>query len=292
MLLKKIALFIVISILGFQYAFSQVDLSDFNKTESGMYYKFYVKNDNAPKAQSGDMITLTLVHRGEDDSVFYQSSDYPYPYTVSMMKSKKNSDFYEALEMMAEGDSATFAFDAEKYYMSTFGTTEMPPYIRKGSMMFFDIKIVDFKTKSEMAYEQMKTIEGQIKDEEDAIQEYLKKNNLDIKDSGSGLYYIETEKGSGEQPAEGNLVRVNYTARLLKTDKIVESTKNNGAQKEITLSPRYVMPGLIKGICMMKEGGTATLIIPSHLAYGASGSQNVPPNSPLIFEVELVKVYK
>ena len=142
-----------------------------------------------------------------------------------------------------------------------------------------------------MAYEQMKTIEGQIKDEENAIQEYVLKNNLKPENAGSGLYYVEIEKGTGKQPKKGELVRVNYTAKLLKSGKVVESTNNNGAKKEIELTAGYFMPGLIEGICLMRDGGKATLIIPSHLAYGASGSHNVPPNSPLVFEVELIEVY-
>ena len=207
-----ITVIIVMISSNFQNLYSQVDVSGFEKTNSGMHYKFYIKNENGRKAKSGDMITLNMVHRSENDSVFYSSSDYSYPYTVAMMKSRATPDFYEALEMMAEGDSATFIFDSETYYKNTFGTTELPPYIKKGSKMLFDIRIIDFKTKSEMAYEQMKMIEGTIKDEEKAIQEYIKKNNIKSESGSSGLYYVELKEGTGKKAEEGSLVRVNYTA--------------------------------------------------------------------------------
>ncbi len=292
MTLDKLILSIVtLSVIGFQGLFAQLDLSGYEKTESGLYYKFHVKNEDGQKSKSGDMITLTMVHRSENDSVFYSSSDYSYPYIVTMMKSRSAPDFYEALGMMAERDSATFIFDSETYYKNTFQTTELPPYIKKGSKMLFDIRIIDFKTKSEMAYEQMKMIEGTIKNEEKAIQEYLKKNNIKTESANSGLYYVELNEGTGKRAEEGSLVRVKYTSKILKSGNLVESTYKDGNTKEITLTPGYVMPGLIEGISMMKEGGKALLIIPSHLAYGASGSENVPPNSSLIYEIELLEVY-
>jgi len=291
---KKVHYFLIVfSILlgaGSSRVYAQLDLSGFEKTNSGLYYKFHYKNENAKKAQSGYMITLAIVHKGENDSVIYNSGDYSYPYTVSMMKSKGNADFYEALEMMSEGDSATFVFDAETYYKNTFGTSELPPHIREGSKMIFEISIIDFKTRSELALEQMKMIEGSIKDEEKAIQEYLKKNNIDSKSASSGLYYVESLEGDGKQAFEGSLVMVKYNAKLLKSGKVFETT--GGKSKELNLTHRFNSPGLIEGISMMKEGGKATLIIPSHLGYGASGSQDVPPNSSLIYEIELVEVYK
>ncbi len=286
-------LIIAVAILtgsNFNLLFAQIDLSDFEKTESGLYYKFHIKDESGKKAQSGDMITLDIVHKSENDSIYYSSGDYSYPYSVSMMKSKHNADFYEALEMMAEGDSATFVFDSEVYYKNTFGTTELPPHITKGSKMLFEIRIVDFKTRSEMAYEQLKMIEGQIMDEAKAIEKYIQKNNITTDACSSGLYYVEHNEGAGKKAFEGSLVMVKYKAKLLKSGKVFETTDGNS--KELALNQGYIMPGLIEGISKMKEGGKATLIIPSHLGYGPSGSQDVPPNTSLVYEIELVEVYE
>jgi FKBP-type peptidyl-prolyl cis-trans isomerase len=288
---KAYLLIFVFLVNGFFISNAQIDLAGFEKTESGLYYKFHRKVENGRKAQSGDMITLSVIHKDDNDSVLYTSADYPYPYTVSMMRSKGNADFYEALEMMSEGDSASFIFDSETYYKNTFGTDQLPAYIKKGSKMSFIIGFIDIKTRSEMAYEQMKIMNEQMKAEDEAIKSYLKRNNIKTEPLSSGLYYIEVNKGEGARANEGSLVKIDYSAKLLKSGKLIESTYKDGSAKEISLKPRYVMPGLIEGVSKMKAGGKAILIIPSHLGYGASGSQNVPPNSALLYEIELLKVY-
>ena len=53
-----------------------------------------------------------------------------------------------------------------------------------------------------------------------------------------------------------------------------------------------VVPGFSEGICLLGEGGKATLYLPSNLAYGEHGNRNIEPNSTLIFEVEILKVGK
>jgi FKBP-type peptidyl-prolyl cis-trans isomerase len=61
---------------------------------------------------------------------------------------------------------------------------------------------------------------------------------------------------------------------------------------EFTLGAGEVIPGWEEGIALMNEGGKATIIIPSKLAYGASANGKIAAYSPLVFDVELVKVSK
>lgn len=102
------------------------------------------------------------------------------------------------------------------------------------------------------------------------------------------IEYIETEAGSGPQPKTGDTVRVHYTGTL--EDGTIFDSSAEGDPISFELGQGAVIPGWDQGIAMMHEGGKATLVIPPELAYGASGSGTIPPNSTLTFDVELVEV--
>ncbi|MEM9773744.1 MAG: FKBP-type peptidyl-prolyl cis-trans isomerase [Chloroflexota bacterium] len=97
------------------------------------------------------------------------------------------------------------------------------------------------------------------------------------------------EEGDGPQPEEGQTVRVHYTGTL--EDGTVFDSSEGRDPLEFPLGAGFVIPGWELGIARMNVGEKAVLTIPSALAYGAQGSPPaIPPNSTLIFEVELVEI--
>ena len=106
----------------------------------------------------------------------------------------------------------------------------------------------------------------------------------------SGLYYKINKVGDGNKPSLGQTVSVHYKGTLLDKTEFDSSFKRN-APIQFTLGVGQVIPGWDEGIMLLKKGASATLIIPPELAYGSSGAGGViPPNSTLIFEVELVDI--
>lgn len=107
----------------------------------------------------------------------------------------------------------------------------------------------------------------------------------------SGLFYKIIEKGTGKQAEVGEEVAVHYTGMLL--DKTVfDSSYRRKQPLKFTVGVGQVIEGWDEGILLLQEGDKARLVIPSDLAYGSRGAGGViPPNAPLIFDVELVKVY-
>ena len=110
----------------------------------------------------------------------------------------------------------------------------------------------------------------------------------------SGVKYVEIETGMGEAPVDGNQVKVMYVGKLL-NGKVFDQSID---PFKYTLGDKGIIPGLNIGIAMMREGGSGVLIIPAALGYGAKGAKNeddpsqydIPPDSDLIFEIELLKV--
>lgn len=110
------------------------------------------------------------------------------------------------------------------------------------------------------------------------------------KKTASGLHYIITKEGNGAKAEKGKTVSVHYTGTLLNGTKF-DSSLDRGQPISFVLGQGQVIPGWDEGIALMKVGTKAKLIIPSNLAYGERGAGGViPPNAPLIFEVELVDV--
>lgn len=94
--------------------------------------------------------------------------------------------------------------------------------------------------------------------------------------------------GSGAEAQTGDTVVVNYTGRL--ENGTVFDTSLGSQPYTFVLGSGNVIPGWDLGITGMREGGKRMLIIPSDLAYGGAAYGPIPPNSTLIFEVELVDV--
>ena len=105
----------------------------------------------------------------------------------------------------------------------------------------------------------------------------------------------DTKVGTGEEAVVGKAVEVHYTGWLYdpnapdKKGAKFDSSRDRGAPFTFLLGAGRVIKGWDKGVAGMKVGGQRTLIIPPEMAYGSRGAGNViPPNSTLIFDVELI----
>ena len=106
----------------------------------------------------------------------------------------------------------------------------------------------------------------------------------------SGLQYIVVASGDGASPKQGQVVSVHYTGWFTDGNKF-DSSVDRGEPIRFPLGTGQVIPGWDEGVALMKIGDKRRFIIPSDLAYGERGHPaGIPPNSTLIFDVELVDV--
>ncbi len=126
----------------------------------------------------------------------------------------------------------------------------------------------------------------QFQDDLQLIENYLSDNNLQAEEHPSGLYYSIEEPGGADKPTFTSAVKVYYQGRFLDGTVFDEVQPNDPPGS-------FFLSGLIQGwqigIPLIGRGGKIRLYIPSVLGYGTRGSgRNVPPNTVLIFDIELV----
>eukprot|EP00741_Cyanophora_paradoxa_P018031 tig00021037_g17411.t1 len=105
----------------------------------------------------------------------------------------------------------------------------------------------------------------------------------------SGLKYVDIVEGSGAQPKAGQMVKVHYTGRL-ENGQVFDSSRDRGRPFSFKIGTGMVIKGWDEGVMSMKVGGQRKLTVPPALGYGSRGIGPIPPNSTLIFDVELLSI--
>src|SRR4030043_725788 len=108
-----------------------------------------------------------------------------------------------------------------------------------------------------------------------------------IKTLPSGLQYKVLTEGSGKTPKAADNVTINYKGTFINGSEFDSSYKRG---KPTTFQVDKVVKGWTEALQLMKEGSKWELFIPAELGYGDRGTGPIPPNSTLIFEVELISV--
>lgn len=113
--------------------------------------------------------------------------------------------------------------------------------------------------------------------------------NFEPREGVKELEVIDVEVGTGEEVLPGATITAHYTGALCKNGIIFQSSHDFG--DAITFGLDQVVKGWTVGVPGMKIGGTRRLIIPAEMAYGAaSPAPNIPANSDLVFDIELMAI--
>lgn len=108
-------------------------------------------------------------------------------------------------------------------------------------------------------------------------------------ESVTELEILDTVVGEGDEVQTGDTITAHYTGALAANGIIFQSSHDFG--RPATFGLNQVIKGWTDGVPGMKIGGTRRLIIPAEMAYGAnSPAPNIPPNSDLVFDIELIAI--
>ncbi len=294
--MNKISMLLGSALLVGLISCNKSEFEGYTKAENGLHYKFFSHDEKGIKPTEGDGVAFKYIFKLKSkDSVLVNSSMVSQDGTgitrFMMPKSSFVGSIEDALMMMSPSDSASFIVNADSFFLKTNGMTALPPFVKPNDKIQVDIKLVEVKTKAELAENQKKQQEEIAKmaeGEKPQMDKYLADNKIVTKPTASGLIFIETQKGkSKEHPKATDEVTVHYTGTLLDGTKF-DSSVDRGEPANFPLN--QVIPGWTEGIQLMTKGSKAKLIIPSGLGYGPNGSGPIPPYSTLVFDVELLDI--
>jgi FKBP-type peptidyl-prolyl cis-trans isomerase len=224
-----------------------------------------------------------------DGNVLFTNSK---PLDVEFGKPFDTKGFMLGLGMMREGGKAKLIVPS-KIGVGMYGTQGVDGF----TTLKYEVELLDIssystivKQKEAEARKRNANRKKISKEEQDRLTVYLNQNVIKEKPLASGMYYIESEKGTGTAVRYGSKLQVHY--KLFNLDgKLIDSSIESGQAFSIEMGKGQVIEGWEIGLKKMNVGTTATFIIPSNLAYGKEGlGKIIPPNSTLIFDVLLVSV--
>jgi FKBP-type peptidyl-prolyl cis-trans isomerase FkpA len=283
------------------------------ETPSG--YKFnVVRKGDGVKIDSGKFVVMNLRFMDGKDSVWNDSKKNGFPAVIQMQGTVPKGDaVLEVIKMLSKGDSVVFKVPAKKLFENTF-RQPLPFSVDSTSSFTFQIGLSAVLNQEEMNKLQTELVakqnEKMLQDQKaqlgkdiTAIDDFLKAKNVTAQTTTSGLRYIITKPGTGENAKAGQQVKIDYLGYLLNgkyfdTSIESEAKKNNlytqgrpYSPLELTVGAQQVIPGWEEAIQLMNKGSKMTVYIPSTLAYGNQRRGDViAENSVLVFDMELIEV--
>ncbi len=265
--------------------------------DNGVELKYF-KNGSGQEIEDGQIVMINLQYFDYDGNELLNKVGND-PVVLQKDSSWESSGIiYNVIDNLVKGDSVFFQLTTEQFFKNAPQSVEVPDSV-KNKMISFYCGIQDVMSQNEfedfqrIQYEKMQQeMEQQSNDQLsidlELIDNYLNENNITAKSAESGLRYVITKMGSGENAAPGDNVTVHYTGMLLNGEKF-DSSLDRNQPFSFQLGQGKVIRGWDEGITYFNKGSEGTLYIPSTLGYGASGAGGViPPNAVLIFEIQVL----
>jgi len=288
-----------IAVISFSACSNKGGSGDYEKTKDGLEYKIVKDVKEGTNPGDSDIVKVKLrmyyMEPGKKDSLLQDmvqmNGGEPLEIPVAMPMPFKG--YWPAgLKFMTAGDSAVFRTPIDTFKKYSQGQP-LPPFMNSKGYIATSVVLVSFKPEAEMKKEQEAKSAAQKETDDKLLQDYFTKNNLKPNKTASGLYYIIDKEGTGATPQVGQNVTVNYTGKTLDGtpfDSNVDPAFKHVEPFTFPAGKGQMIPGWDEGVMLLKKGSKARLFVPSPLAYGAQGSQALPPNSILVFNLEVTDI--
>lgn len=266
--------------------------------ENGIYFIEY-EQGKGYKPEEGDMVSLHYEVYLVDSTKLFSTYDGNMPRDIKLGSRFDTEGMNVVLENMKKGGKAKFIIPSELAFKDKGLGQAVKPY----SSIMYNLEIVDVMSAEEYektSQERMKAQqEKQDKENQERkarepflIKEYIEEHNIDAVPTASGLFFIPVKEGWGNEPKQGDQVKVHYTLYDIHGKKL-QSSRDMMKPFTFTVGKGEVIKAWDEALLLIKEGGKARIIAPSKIAYGANGAgRDIPPYSPLIFEIDLIQIMK
>lgn len=253
-----------------------------------------LKEGQGTYAKPGEFVITSMIVKDAKDSIWRDTHDQNLPMILpvgdeSQISTEKGLE--SVFRVMKIGDS--IAVDIEAQLLARNGA--LPPKLKPTDLLTYIFAVRDITdqvgvNRLQMELQQRQTMEArkeldrQLAADTVAIDAYLAANKINAVKDDSGLRYVITRKGKGPSPTVRSTVKIKYKGWLFPDGKVFD--QSNGS---VEYPVNIFIQGWQIGLPLIQKGGTATLYIPSGLAYGVNGYQpDIPPNANLVFEIELI----
>lgn len=279
----------------------------FKEGDGGMLYQI-VEDKSGETIKEDDFTALTFNIKTEEGATLYNSNDEDGRLVYKFReKPYFKGDFFTALGLLSEGDSAVFKINIDSLAVKM----GKPKPASKGKYLIYTIKVdkvISRGAHNDSLYngeiEGFKLAETKKAklNEIPKFNNYLVLNKLKPIITKSGLNYVVSKTGEGPTAIPGDTVELNYTATFL-SGKVIETSDADIAKKENIFNklqsygPRKLpvvsgksLSGTQEALLLFPKGAKVKLIIPSKLAYGSNGYKNIQPYTSLICELEILNI--
>ena len=253
-------------------ALSVVFLASCGKDVEGLTPEEYISENNLQATELSDGVYIVVTGQGNSEKPGLENVvDVNYTGRLTDGTVFDNQENFKAiledlilgwqigLPEIGVGGSCTLIIPHEM----GFGDVQNGPIPAKSTLVF-DIELNDFHSTR-------------------TVDEYIADNELNTVELSNGIHIVIHEEGNDVKPTLESTVTVNYVGKL--TNELVFDQGEN-----TDLDMMNLIQGWQIGLQEIGEGGSCTLVIPSTAAYGSNSAGIIPPNSPLVFEIDLLKV--
>ncbi|MFZ1703198.1 MAG: FKBP-type peptidyl-prolyl cis-trans isomerase [Saprospiraceae bacterium] len=267
-------------------------------TPSGYDFKF-LTNGSGKEVTPDSYVYFTLEIKDENGKVLQSMGEGPNMPIMFVPKEKVATDepnpVLDVLEVSRVGDVIVLTMPVDsipnapadikdmkyiEYIMTIVNVTDKAGYDKYMSEMEETMNV-----EKNASMEKLPAIEELVKN---TIKDYTS-NALKTTSTNSGLKYYIIENGEGEKVASGQTVSVHYYGSLINGTQF-DNSFTRGQSFAFTAGAGQVIKGWDEGIMMMNKGSKGFFFVPAELGYGAQDSPMIPPNSELVFYVEVVDI--
>jgi FKBP-type peptidyl-prolyl cis-trans isomerase FkpA len=288
----------------------------YEKTKSGVRYKI-IKGKGGEKLKSGDIIKFNQVALiPERDTILGSTyGKMPGYLKIDTGAMAPQYHFIQVLPYMSVGDSAVVILSVDSLFNKGMLQNGYDNVFRKGGQITIRLKVIkkfaneqemnaeyekdmaaDNKRRQQEAEAENQKLEKEaavaIAEQKKAMEDYFKKNNINVVKTASGAFVEIKEKGTGNTGDSTMDIVVVYTGKLFKEGTTFDSNAGTGKGLRFSLGQGTVVKGFDEGLMYFAKSGKGKIYIPSTLGYGPRENGPIPANSALIFEVEVHDLQK
>jgi len=263
--------------------------SGYDKTESGLRYKFLKEPGKGRKPRGGDVVLMEYT-MASGDSVLVSTYSDPDPHVLELPSAlPEQNELIQAILMMAENDSARFQISSDSLERRT--GWERPAFVAKGSMLTVTIALKKTLSREEFQKYQWEDYMAKRRRVKQQFEAYEKQSGMRFTlDSATGIRY-HIFKGGGSIPiTDGQRVSMHVSGKVLGMEGDFLNTRMEGRKMELELGKEYQPEAMRHMPEFLKDGESGIFLVPFDMGYGKEGRFGIPPYANLIFEINDIRI--